>query len=156
MINNPEIKTDPIQHGADTGKKLLRYVQRFNWLLLTFLMVGSWILTSEVFALSILIGGLLANVSFFLLRRDLERFLDNYSKAGMNWGAVKKLEKIKFFLHFYGRLMVLALVLYFLVTKVSIDVIGLIIGLSTIMLSVIIVVLSKGSALLSVQGVEGA
>jgi hypothetical protein len=51
---------------------------------------------------------------------------------------------------------VLAVVLYFLITRVSIDVIGLVVGLSTIMLSVIIVVLSKGSMLLSTQGFKGA
>jgi hypothetical protein len=69
---------------------------------------------------------------------------------------VKSLEKVKFFLKFYGRLAVLALVLYVLITRVSIDVIGLVIGLSTIMLSVIIVVLSKGSLLLSAQRFKGA
>jgi hypothetical protein len=80
----------------------------------------------------------------------------NFSQAGMNWRAVKKLEKIKFFLKFYGRLAVLAVVMYLLITRVSIDIVGLVIGLSTIMLSVVIVVLSKGSMLLSTQRFKGA
>ena len=82
--------------------------------------------------------------------------MTNFSQAGMSWKAVEKLEKIKFFLKFYGRLATLAVVLYALVTWISIDVIGLVVGLSTIMLSVIIVVLSKGSMLLSTQGLKGA
>lgn len=107
-------------------------------------------------AQSVLVGGLLANASFFMLRQDIARFMANFSQAGMNWKAVKQLEKVKFFLKFYGRLIVLAVILYFLITRVSVDVIGLVVGLSTVMLSVIVVVLSKGSMLLSVQGFKGA
>jgi len=142
--------------AAETGSSLLRHVQRFNWMLLAVLTVGSWYIFSGTLAQSILIGGLLASVSFFMLRRDVDLFLTNFSQAGMNWRAVKKLEKIKFFLKFYGRLTVLAVVMYLLITRVSIDIIGLVIGLSTIMCSVVIVVLSKGSMLLSTQRFKGA
>ena len=107
-------------------------------------------------AKSVLFGGLLANGSFFLLRRDINGFMANFGQAGMNWQAVKKLEKIRFFVKFYGRLVVLALILFVLITKVSIDVIGLVVGLSTIMFSVIVVVLSKGSMLYSAQRFKGA
>ena len=107
-------------------------------------------------ARSVLIGGILANTSFFLLRRDINQFMDNFSQAGMHWTAVKKLEKVRFFVKFYGRLAVLALILYVLITQVTIDVIGLVIGLSSIMCSVVVVVLSKGSKLYSVQRIQGA
>jgi len=150
---------DTINHAdsvAESGSSLLRSVQRFNWLLLAVLIAGSWYMFSRTQAQSVLIGGLLASVSFFMLRRDIDLFMTNFSQAGMNWRAVKKLEKIKFFLKFYGRLTALAFVLFLLVTWVSIDVIGLVIGLSTIMLSVIIVVLSKGSMVLSTQRFKGA
>lgn len=107
-------------------------------------------------AKSVLIGGLLANVSFYLLRRDINRFMDNFSQAGMNWKAVKQIEKVSFFLKFYGRLAILAVILYLLVSRVTVDVVGLVVGLSTIMLSVVVVVLSKGSALYSAQHLKGA
>lgn len=154
--SNQQDTTNYVQEGAEAGKSVLSHVQRFNWVLLAILTLGAWYLFSGVVAQSVLIGGLLANVSFFLLRRDIDQFMSNFSQAGMNWRAVKNLEKVRFFLKFYGRLAVLALVLYLLITRVSIDVIGLVIGLSTIMLSVIIVVLSKGSVLLSAQRVKGA
>lgn len=154
--SNQQDTTDYVQMGADAGASLLSHVQRFNWVLLAVLTAGAWYLFSRMFAQSVLIGGLLANVSFFMLRRDIDGFMSSLSQAGMNWQAVKSLEKVKFFLKFYGRLAVLAVVLYFLITRVSIDVVGLVIGLSTIMLSVIIVVLSKGSMLLSTQGFKGA
>lgn len=135
---------------------MLKDVQRFNWLLLAILTAGAWYLFTWKIAQSVLVGGVLANVSFFLLRQDIGKFMANFSQAGMNWKAVKQLEKVKFFLKFYGRLIVLAVILYFLITSVSIDIIGLVVGLSTIMLSVIIVVLSKGSMYLSAQGFKGA
>ena len=154
--NNQLEPEDFVQKGAEAGASLLKDVQWFNWLLMAILTAGAWYFFSLKIAQSILIGGLLANVSFFLLRQDIAKFMANFSQAGMNWKAVKQLEKVKFFLKFYGRLIVLAVILFFLITRVSIDVIGLVVGLSTIMLSVIIVVLSKGSMYLSAQGFKGA
>lgn len=142
--------------AAEAGTRLLAYIQRFNWILLAALIAGTWYIFSWPQAQSVLIGGLLANVSFLLLRRDIAIFMDNFSQAGMSWQAVRKLEKIKFFVKFYGRLAILALVLYLLITRVSIDVIGLVVGLSTIMFSIIVVVISKGSMLYSAQRFKGA
>ena len=142
--------------AAEAGTELLAQVQRFNWLLLAALLAGSWYLSSWAMAQSVLIGGVLANGSFFLLRRDINQFMDNFSQAGMNWTAVKKIEKVRFFLKFYGRLAVLAVILYLLITRVSIDVIGLVIGLSSIMCSVVVVVLGKGSKLYSAQRMNEA
>lgn len=142
--------------AAEAGTALLAQVQWFNWLLLAGLLAGSWYLASWEMARSVLIGGILANGSFYLLRRDLNQFMERFSQAGMNWNAVKKLEKVRFFLKFYGRLAVLAVILFLLITRVSIDVIGLVIGLSSIMASVVIVVLGKGSTLYSAQRVKGA
>lgn len=142
--------------AADSGNALLGNVQQFNWLLLAVLIGVGWYMFSWSFAQSLLIGGILANASFFMLRRDINQFMTTFSQAGLNWKAVKKLEKVKFFLKFYGRLAVLAVIMYLLITRVKIDVIGLVIGLSTIMFSVIVVVLSKGSMLLSTQRFKGA
>lgn len=142
--------------ATDSGNMLLSNVQQFNWLLLAILVGASWYMFSWPLAKSVLVGGLLANVSFFLLRRDITLFMTTFSQAGLNWRAVKKLEKVKFFLKFYGRLAVLAVIMYLLITRVTIDVVGLVIGLSTIMFSVIVVVLSKGSMLLSTQRFKGA
>jgi hypothetical protein len=156
MKNNQQDTVDHMHRAAESGTSLLNYVQRFNWLLLAVLIAGSWYMFSRTMAQSVLVGGLLASISFFMLRRDVDQFVTNFSQAGMNWRAVKKLEKIKFFLKFYGRLTALAFILYLLITWMSIDVIGLVIGISSIMLSVVIVVLSKGSMLLSTQRFKGA
>lgn len=146
--------TDAVQEAA--GVMILRYVQRFNWLLLAVLIVGSWSVSSWIVAQSVLIGGLLANVSFFLLRRDIQHLITNVSEQGQDGNAVTKQEKIKFFLKFYGRLIALVAVLFLLFTCLTINTVGLLIGLSTVMLSVVVVVLSKSRMLYSVHGLKGA
>ena len=104
-MNDQQSSIEHIQKGAEAGASLLSYVQRFNWIMLAVLTAGSWYLFSRTVAQSVLVGGLLANGSFFMLRRDVSRFIGNFSKAGMNWQAVKKLEKIKFFLNLENGLM---------------------------------------------------
>lgn len=157
MIMNKHVdlkNTDAVQEAA--GVMILRYVQRFNWLLLAVLIVGSWSVSSWIVAQSVLIGGLLANVSFFLLRRDIQHLITNVSEQGQDGNAVTKQEKIKFFLKFYGRLIALVAVLFLLFTCLTINTVGLLIGLSTVMLSVVVVVLSKSRMLYSVHGLKGA
>ena len=60
---------DPVRQAAEAGTELLAHVQRFNWILLALIIGGSWSAFSWPLAKSVLIGGLLANASFFLLRR---------------------------------------------------------------------------------------
>jgi hypothetical protein len=141
---------------AESGNQLLQTVQSFSWIVLAVLLVGSWIFYGQTLAISILIGGLLANVSFVLLRRDVRHFMDTFSAAGGAWKEVKRLEKVKFFAKFYGRLAVLAAILYLLATRIEVDLIGIAIGLSTIMFSVIAVVLSKGGKLYTQEQIKGA
>ncbi|MDH3349320.1 MAG: ATP synthase subunit I [Desulfobulbaceae bacterium] len=135
----------------ESGKLLLHAVQRFNLLLLSLLTLGSWVFSTPSMMKGIFAGGVLAAISFYYLQRDIRRFIISFSKAGENRNSVKKAGKVKFYLNFYGRLALLGCVIAVLIIKVHIDVIGLIIGLSTIMLSVIVVVLSKGRLLYSAQ-----
>jgi len=131
--------------GTRDGRKLalLREVWRFSWLLLLVLAAGSWYLLSWETARSVLVGGCIANGSFWILGRDIRRFLENFLEAGGASDRAKRLEKVKFFLKFYGRLLLMAAMLFALFQWLTIDVIGLLIGLSTVMLSVIVVVLSR-------------
>ena len=136
---------------VESGQLLLHAVQRFNLLLLSLLTLGAWIYSTPAMMKGILAGGVLAAISFYYLQRDISRFIVSFSQAGENRNSVKKAGKLKFYLNFYGRLALLGCVIAVLIIKVHIDVLGLIIGLSTIMLSVIVVVLSKGRLLYSEQ-----
>lgn len=135
---------------------LLRSIQLFSLVLLAVLISGCWYFVSTELALSVFWGGVLANGSFILLRRDITRFMDDFVRAGENWKAARRMVKARLFLNFYARLAVLGVILYLLSTKGQINMIGLAVGLSTIMISVIAIVLSKGSMLYSTQRFKGA
>ena len=135
---------------------LLGTIQSFSWILLAVLVAGCWYLFPGPPALSVLLGGLLANGSFILLRRDVLRFMEDFVSAGENRKTVKRMVKVRLILNFYARLAVLGVILYLLSISVTINMVGLAVGLSTIMISVIAVVLSKGSMLYSTQRFKGA
>ncbi len=139
----------------DSGVVILRMVQQFNLVIIAVFTVGSWYIIDWNLAQSVLIGGVLASISFFLLKRDAEQLIDQVA-AGSRVQGVKGLAKSSFILKFNGRLIVLGLLLYVLTTKININIIGLVIGLSTVMLSVIIVVLTRGRMVFSGQSFKGA
>lgn len=134
---------------------ILRMVQQFNLVIIAVFTVGSWYIIDWKLAQSVLIGGVLASVSFFLLKRDAEQLLDQVAAAGQAL-SLKGLARSSFILKFNARLVVLGLLLYVLTTKININIIGLVIGLSTVMLSVIIVVLTRGRTVFSAQSIKGA
>jgi len=72
----------------------------------------------------------LANISFRFLKKDLLLVM-----AGPLGAA-----KVRFFIKYYIRLTALALVLYYLVRHQVVPVTGMLIGLSTVVLSILFVV----------------
>jgi hypothetical protein len=148
-------KNDVVAH-VEPGVLLLRYIFLCNLLVLSVFVCVSWYLYGWEMARSVFAGGILACSSFFLLKRDVEQMIGRVSRAGQAFNAVKTVEKVRFFLKFYARIIVFGLLLFVLVTKVNINMIGLAVGLSTIIISVIVVFLSKGRTIYSVQCFKGA
>ncbi len=131
---------------------LIRYILLYNLLMVVIISAAGWYFYDWNIARSVLAGGLMASGSFFLLSKDIGQMINRISNAGDRYRAVKNTEKVRFILKFYARLTVLGLLLFVLATKVNINMIALTVGLSTIMLSVIIVFLSKGRKINSIQG----
>jgi len=111
---------------SEAGGLSLRRVQRINWLALGILTGAAWFWSSWLVARSVLVGGVLANVSFLLLQRDLLRLF------GGDLAAVKA----RFFMRYYLRLAVVAVILFLLVYSRQVHVVGLLIGLSTVFLGI--------------------
>jgi hypothetical protein len=133
----------PVGESTPESEALLvRWVVIFSGLLLIVLAAGSWYIFNWPFARSVLIGGMLVNGSFWLLKRDIQRLMQRVVDAEGRQGAALSFEKTRFFLRFYARLIVLGLLLFVLASQVVIDVIGLTLGLTTVMFSVVIIGLS--------------
>ena len=142
--NNIGAKTDP-------NVLLLRYIFLFNLVMLVVFTGGGWYMYDWNIARSVLAGSILGSGSFYFLAKDIKQVIGRVSNTGDQFKAVTAVEKVRFLFKFYARLIVLGLLLFVLVTKVNINMIALAVGLSTIMLSIIIVFLSKGRKILSVQ-----
>lgn len=98
-----------------------------SWLLLALLTIGGLAFGSLRFAAGELAGGLLAIANFYWLRSILQRvFLLPAGKAG-------RFAQIRYVL----RLALMALVIWLLIVRVGIDVIGLLVGLSVLVINII-------------------
>jgi len=104
----------------------LKQVQVLNWLLMVIMAGSAWLMYSRFVAFSVAVGGAVANVSFHLLKKDLIRLLSGSRNA----------VKVLFFIKYYARLAVLVVLLFFLVKYQKVHVIGLLLGLSTVLLSI--------------------
>ncbi len=107
-----------------------------NWILLAVLVAGSLFLRSHRFSLGILFGGLISIINFHWLYRNL---LSVFSKH-LNRARAALM------LRYYLRLAVTALALYWIISRDLVDVIGLVAGLSVVVLNIVlttIVVFSK-------------
>ncbi len=109
-------------------------------------------LRGSVFGLSVLLGSLLVNGSFLLMKRDARQILDRVAaSAPGEVRTVQRLERVRFVFKFYARLIVLGLLLFVASTRMQLDMIGVAVGLSTVMLSVVLVVLAGGRKITSIQ-----
>lgn len=111
---------------APAGDLSLRLVQWVNWLALGTLVVAAWFGYSGFVARSVLVGGLIANGSFFFLKRDLTRLLGGDLTAA----------KARFFMRYYVRLGFVVVLLFLLVYYRQVQVVGLLVGLSTVLLGI--------------------
>jgi hypothetical protein len=103
---------------------------------------GSWLLVDWNFAQSLLCGGVLVNGSFWLMKKDAQRLMQRVSAADA--GLAINTEKTRFFLRSVARLVVLGLLLFVVAARYPINVVGLTLGCTTIMVSVVIIGLSAG------------
>lgn len=131
----------PVHQKNATDAKLIFRVTVFGWLLTVLLAVGSWILVDLVFARSVLLGGVLANCSFWLLKFDIRRLMQRVSSNPLQ--GVAGAEQVRFFVQFFARILILGLLVFVITARLAIDVIGLCLGLGTVMLSVVLIGLGQ-------------
>ena len=119
-MNN--IEKDPIQ----------KKIEITNWIILTILFIPSIIFTPWKFALGILLGGFISIINFHWLGRNLQDVFKNIR------GNVKGPVMVKY----YIRLAITAVAIYFLITGDTVNVVGLLVGLSVVVINIIITVIT--------------
>lgn len=98
-----------------------------------------WYFVGSQFAISILLGAALACGSFYLLQRDIRQLMERLSTDTETAGAISGMEKARFMIKSLGRFTVLALLLFAVAAQMTVHPVGLVLGLATIMLSVVLV-----------------
>ncbi|MEJ2033996.1 MAG: ATP synthase subunit I [Deltaproteobacteria bacterium] len=116
---------------------ILKKVQILSWLLAASMGLAAWFSFSDTMAKGVLIGGTIAASSFGFLQRDLRRLLSSPLSAS----------KGRFFIKYYARLTLLAALLFWLVKSGQIQVFGLLLGLSAVLLSIAVVMAGEAKKL---------
>lgn len=111
-----------------TGKDLLqRKIEFRNVVILGLMLIASLLLMPWRFTLGILLGGLISIVNLHWLGRDLRIIFSDLS------GKAKSAMMIRY----YIRMAATAVVLYFVITGLPVDVIGLLVGLSLVVINIV-------------------
>jgi hypothetical protein len=117
---NP-IEKDPLQQK----------LENLNWIILGGFVLISLIFFRIPFTLGILLGGLISIINFFWLKRDLR----------IVFSALTGRAKAAIMFRYYIRFFVSAVVIYFIITQTIVDVIGLLIGLSIVVINIVLTLL---------------
>ena len=114
-------------------QRILAFVTRTNWVLFAVASIAGFILTPTSFAGGILCGGLLVTANFHLLARTLKKALTPPHLASHNVVIAK------YFLRFIAS----GFIIFILIAGHFVNTLGLIIGLSVVVFSIMLATLCE-------------
>lgn len=114
----------------------LKRMLAISWLYLAVLVLGSWLIGSWSFAWGVLSGGIIAIASFRVSYRDVMVFFEDLEPAQEQSAAAAKKTKKGLILKFWLRLFLIGLILFLLIKYSSINIFGLILGLTTVVFTI--------------------
>ena len=109
---------------------LQRNIEIGNWVMLGVILTLSFLFLPGRFALGVLLGGLVSIVNFYWLSRDLKNTLLRHADRAKPFMMVK----------YYIRFIVTGVVLFVVITRAPVDIFGLVLGLSVVVINVIVTV----------------
>jgi hypothetical protein len=112
-------------------QRLLAFIVRSNWILLILLAVAGHFMSSSGITLGIIAGGLIVTINFHLLYRTLKKSLTPPHLASPNVVLVK----------YYIRFVISGLIILFLIAGGYVNPLGLFIGLSVVVASIMLATL---------------
>jgi hypothetical protein len=111
-------------------RNLYEEIKMLNWLILLILSAVSYFLMSPSWTLGVILGGLLIIANFGVLQHTIRGAFS--ADGNMIRG------KISIVVKYYFRLLALGVMIYLLITRGWVDAVGLAVGLSTVVLSIVI------------------
>ena len=120
-----ESRKSPLQKKIETGNLLVLGI---------FLLISAIFLPCR-FTIGILVGGIISIANFYWLAKDLKKLFRQFSE-----GVTEKRAKYYILMRFYLRFMITGVVLYFVITRMPVSVIGLVVGLSIVVISIVLTI----------------
>ncbi len=117
---------------VDTKKTIMqRNIEIGNWVVLGVFSIVSFLFMSGRFTMGVLSGGLISIVNFSWLSRDLRIVFLKHADKATPFIIVK----------YYIRFIFMGIVLFFVITRMSVDIFGLLLGLSVVVINIILTVI---------------
>jgi len=115
------------------GIPLQKKIELTNWTVLGIILLLSSVFASASFTIGILTGGLISTLNFHILCRGLQKVFRQLE--------IGKPGKLPVMSRYLLRLFITGLVLYLVLAKTPADIFGLVIGLSTVVISIVFTVI---------------
>jgi len=128
---------------VDIQKRILTFVTRSNWILFLAASILGFLLLPAAFAKGVLFGGLLVTVNFHLLAGTLRKALTPPHLSSHN------LVIAKYYLRFIGS----GFIIFILIAGNYVNPVGLVIGLSVVVLSIMLAALCEITKLIFKEAV---
>ena len=112
----------------DVQKRLLIFITRTNWALFFITSVAGLVIFKPSFSMGIIFGGLIVTINFHLLSRTLKKAFTPPRLSSHNVVLAK----------YYVRFFISGLIIFVLISQHYVDPLGLFIGLSVVVASIII------------------
>ncbi|MBN2567928.1 MAG: ATP synthase subunit I [Deltaproteobacteria bacterium] len=115
---------------------LQRKIELGHWIILGISLLVSAVCLPHPFTLGLLIGGFISIANFYWLARDLKSLFLRFSE-----GVTPARAKYYILMKFYLRFIITGIVLYFVITRTPVSVIGLVVGLSIVVISIVLTII---------------
>lgn len=110
--------------------RISKIVSHYNWINLLVFGLASFFLMSPFFTLGVILGGLIIIANFRILQHTI--------RSAFAPGGNMKTTKLSIIAKYYFRLAIMGIIIYILVTKGLVDPIGLAVGLSIVVFSIVL------------------
>ncbi len=108
--------------------RLIKFITRTNWILFFIASILGFVISTPAFAKGIFFGGLIVTINFHMLSRTLKNAFTPPHLSSYNVILAK----------YYVRFVVSGIIIFILIAKGYVNPIGLIIGLSIVVASIIL------------------
>ena len=116
----------------------LQKMQVISWICLAVLTIGAVVIVSFEFAVAVIVGGLISIGSFWVSQTEVMRVILSVTSLSSleDRQAQAKQGQKGYLVKFWGRLAIIGVVLLVIIKSQAVNIFGLILGLSTVVLAV--------------------